>query len=295
MSHAPLIVERTYNAPVSKVWRALTDKAQMKEWYFNVDDFRPEVGFEFSFAGCGSAGEEYVHRCVVTEVVQEKKLAYSWSYEGLPGTSVVTFELFPEGGGTRVKLTHAGLETFPQARPDFRRESFTEGWTEILGKSLKDFLEAGNAADYQTNFSTTASRQQILRALTAEIANWWTADFTGSAKAAGDSFTVRFGKTFKTFVVKEASESGVSWTCTDAFISMPKLARKDEWKGTTIRWTMAADGERTRLTMTHEGLSPAVECYEVCEQGWNAFAGSLKDWVEAGKGKPYSPPEKTVH
>ncbi len=32
----PFIIERTYNAPVSKVWSAITDKDQMKQWYFDI-------------------------------------------------------------------------------------------------------------------------------------------------------------------------------------------------------------------------------------------------------------------
>jgi hypothetical protein len=51
----------------------------------------------------------------------------------------VTFELFDEAGKTRLKLTHEGLETFPASNPDFAKESFTEGWTHIIGKSLKEF------------------------------------------------------------------------------------------------------------------------------------------------------------
>jgi len=75
----------------------------------------------------------------VLEVVRLRKLKYTWSYEGQEGVSYLTFELSPEEEGTRLKLTHEGLESFPQDR-DFRRENFVEGWTYILGKSLPDFL-----------------------------------------------------------------------------------------------------------------------------------------------------------
>ncbi|HEY8895376.1 MAG TPA: SRPBCC domain-containing protein, partial [Niastella sp.] len=56
------------------------------------------------------------------------------------GNSFVTFELYPEGNGTRLKLTHEGLETFPM-NPDFAKKNFMEGWTQIIGTSLKEFLE----------------------------------------------------------------------------------------------------------------------------------------------------------
>src|SRR5438105_12366882 len=44
-----VVVERTLNAPIAKVWKALTDVDQMRQWYFDLRKFRPEVGFEFEF------------------------------------------------------------------------------------------------------------------------------------------------------------------------------------------------------------------------------------------------------
>ena len=69
MSQQPLVLERTYDAPVETVWKALTDLPSLRQWYFNVDDFRPEVGFRFRFAGQGKEGQAYMHSCQVTHVV----------------------------------------------------------------------------------------------------------------------------------------------------------------------------------------------------------------------------------
>lgn len=140
MKHEPFVIERTYNAPVEKVWKAITGKDQMKEWYFNIAAFKPEVGFEFQFEA-GDDNKSYLHLCKITHVVPYKKLRYSWRYDGIEGISFVTFELFPEGEGTRVKLTHEGLETFITDNPDFARESFAKGWTHIIGTSLKEYVE----------------------------------------------------------------------------------------------------------------------------------------------------------
>lgn len=139
--HKPVTVEKTYGAPVDRVWQALTDKDQMRKWYFDLGEFRPEAGFQFKFYGHGHKGEQYLHLCTVTEAIPGKKLQYSWEYEGLPGYSLVTFELFPAGGGTRLRLSHHGLETFPQDSADFAWGSFNEGWGHILGIGLPGFLE----------------------------------------------------------------------------------------------------------------------------------------------------------
>ena len=133
-------LKKAINAPVEKVWKALTNRDQMKQWYFDIAEFKPEVGFEFKFDG-GAEDKIYHHICKIVEVIPFKKLKHSWSYVGYEGMSFVTWELFDEGKTTRVKLTHEGLETFPKSDPNFAEESFSKGWTYIVGTSLKDFFE----------------------------------------------------------------------------------------------------------------------------------------------------------
>lgn len=140
MKTEPFVIERSFNALAGKVWKALTDKNDMKQWYFDLTEFKPEVGFEFRFTG-GKDGREYLHLCKITEVMPGKKLKHSWKYDGYEGISFVTFELFDEGDKTRLILTHEGLETFPQNNPDFAKENFNEGWNHIVNTSLKEFLE----------------------------------------------------------------------------------------------------------------------------------------------------------
>ncbi len=145
MENQLLIIEQEFNAPLELVWRAITEKALMKKWYFDISDFKPEVGFTFQFEG-GTENKRYLHLCEVLEVVPLKKLKYSWKYEGYTGLSFVTFELSPIDEKTKVKLTHEGLETF--TNPDFRRENFVGGWNYLIRESLKEFLEKGKALRY---------------------------------------------------------------------------------------------------------------------------------------------------
>ena len=140
MSNEAFVIERTFNAPIAKLWKAITDKGEMKQWYFDVAEFKPEVGFKFQFTA-GTDTKKYSHLCKVTEAIAGKKLTYSWRYDGYEGNSLVCFELFEEGDKTRLKLTHEGLETFPASNPDFVKPNFAAGWNRILDKSLKIFLE----------------------------------------------------------------------------------------------------------------------------------------------------------
>jgi uncharacterized protein YndB with AHSA1/START domain len=139
----PVVVERTFNAPIARVWKALTDADEMRIWYFDLKEFKPERGFEFEFS-VEHEGTTYHHLCKVTEVIPQKKIAYTWRYKGEPGDSLVTFELSADGSKTKLRLTHEGLETFPKA-PAYARKNFEAGWREIIGSELKQFVEKGAA------------------------------------------------------------------------------------------------------------------------------------------------------
>lgn len=126
--------------PVPKVWAALTENSVMKKWYFDLEEFRPEIGFEFQFYG-SKDDTSYLHLCSVTEVIPEMKLSYTWKYDQFPGETTVSFTLFELEGKTLLKLIHSGIESFGLENPDLSRASFEQGWTYILGTSLKNFIE----------------------------------------------------------------------------------------------------------------------------------------------------------
>jgi len=141
MNTDPIVVEQTYNAPIAAVWKAITDKDQMRQWFFEpMTDFEPEVGFETEF-DVQCEGQAYSHQWKVTQVVPERRITYGWRYGGYPGNSSVTWELSETPDGTALRLTHTGHETFGQDDPAFSRESGITGWTYFLHESLKSFLE----------------------------------------------------------------------------------------------------------------------------------------------------------
>lgn len=143
MDNQAIVLERNFNAPVSKVWTALTDKDEMKKWYFDLAEFKAEKGFVFTFTGGSDGGIQYQHICEVTEAYPQQKLSYSWRYEGYTGISFVSFELTRESEDkTTLKLTHSGIESFPEDNPDLAKANFVEGWNAIIGSSLKDYLES---------------------------------------------------------------------------------------------------------------------------------------------------------
>ena len=167
----PLTIERTFDAPVARVWEAMTTKDGMSRWFFELKEFKPQAGFEFGFT-VQHDGNTYVHLCKVTEAVPQKKLAFTWRYDGHEGDSLVTFELFAEEAKTRLKLTHAGLETFPQT-PQFARKNFEGGWNYIT-TALRDVVENMDKEIFITR-EFDAPRELLWEAMTnpKHVVNWW--------------------------------------------------------------------------------------------------------------------------
>lgn len=144
MHSHPVIIEALYDFPIERIWTALTNTDQMKEWYFDMNGFDIYIGTEFSFFEPG--GSKYLHQCMITIAVPYQKLQYSWTYPDYSeGYSLVTWEMSYENGKTKLVLIHDGLETFEDGGDSFSRESFAVGWDEILNNYLLKFLKKNEA------------------------------------------------------------------------------------------------------------------------------------------------------
>jgi uncharacterized protein YndB with AHSA1/START domain len=285
MENKTIYLERLFNADVKKVWSALTDKNEMKLWYFDLKEFKPEVGFVFQFTGGPSPEKQYLHICEITELIPEKKLTYSWRYDGYSGISYVSFELFPQDNKTLLKLTHKDIGTFPSDNADLSITNFEAGWDSIINTSLKNYLEKD---DFHYEITVESTAKKIYTGLTQNIQNWWTEKMEGSANKINEVFTVRFDKTFKKIkVVELIPDKKIIWEVMESYIDIAEINNKSEWNGTKIVWEINQNEDSTDLILTHHGLKPSLECYEVCDNGWISFMESFHDYITTGMGTPF--------
>ena len=285
MENQPIVLQQQFNARCSRVWKAITDKNEMKSWYFDLLEFKPEVGFKFRFSGGPSPEVQYLHVCEITEVNAQKKLTYSWSYDGYPGISFVTFELEDLGNKTLLTLTHQGLESFPKDKTDFARHNFEQGWDHIVHTALKGYLEK---PDCQISISVKATDKLLFESLTLRIPKWWSEVFEGSSDKLYDQFTVRFGNSFKTIVIEQILRNEkIVWNIIDSQMDYEAFTSKNELNGTKIIWSIIPDGDDVTLTLTHEGLTSDLECYHMCERGWKNDIDSLYQFLTTNKGLPF--------
>ena len=123
--------------PREKVWQAITNSNTLAEWMY-PNDFEPRVGHRFTFRVPGNPKVNFdglVVHCQVLECEPpgEKeiaRLAFSWSAGVLVDTRV-SFQLEPDGAGTRVLFEHSGFDpSQPHANQAFKGAEF--GWAKML-------------------------------------------------------------------------------------------------------------------------------------------------------------------
>ncbi|QEG00238.1 hypothetical protein Mal15_43080 [Stieleria maiorica] len=140
-SSAPVVVEQSFDASTELVWKAITEREHMVQWFFeNILEFRAEPGFETQF-DIDTGSRVFRHLWKITEVIPKQKIVYDWRYEGFTGQGKVTFEVFEEAEGSKLRVTNEGIESFPNDIPEFTRESCEDGWTYLLQTSLKQYLD----------------------------------------------------------------------------------------------------------------------------------------------------------
>lgn len=132
--HIVKVVE--LRAPVSRVWRALSDHREFGQW-FRVKLDGPFMPGALSTGKMTYPGyEHYPWLAVVERIEHERLLAFRWhDFDEKSGvevaeqaTTLVEFELEPIPGGTRLTITESGFEALPDHRRLEVLRGNTDGW-----------------------------------------------------------------------------------------------------------------------------------------------------------------------
>jgi uncharacterized protein YndB with AHSA1/START domain len=134
-------------APVTRVWRALTDYREFGEW-FRVKIDGPFVAGEMSRGSVTYPGYEHLKwEAVVTVIERERLFSFTWhpyaidprmDYSQEPQT-LVEFLLEKTGEGTLLTVTESGFDKIPASR---RAEAFMRnegGWAQQI-KNIEHYV-----------------------------------------------------------------------------------------------------------------------------------------------------------
>lgn len=147
--------------------------------------------------------------------------------------------------------------------------------------------------NYIASITVSASTDQCFNAITKQMNQWWTETAEGDLTKVGDTvkaiFPPAFGHwTFKATVLDRGAR--IEIVCIDAhhYVEGKSKEIEQEWLGTRIVWEFASVGEKTKITLTHHGLTPQLNCWDICLNGWNYFFKvSLMDFLNGKMASPH--------
>jgi uncharacterized protein YndB with AHSA1/START domain len=143
-----------------------------------------------------------------------------------------------------------------------------------------------NNQSYTASFTVDQTPEEVFKAVT-NARGWWGKGITGGTEKEGDEFTYEVPGVHRSVqkLVEVVPDKKVVWLVTESdmtFINDPK-----EWVGTKIIFDITEQEGKTKLTFTHEGLIPEVECYKFCTPAWDQYIkGSLYRLITTGTGTP---------
>ena len=137
-------------------------------------------------------------------------------------------------------------------------------------------------SDYTSTITSRATSEAVFSALTTTsgLSSWW-APATGSGYE-GEQLRLTFGDPEPLVLAVHTARPArvVVWEV----LACPFLP---EWTATTITFDLGlTDTSGCQIFFRHHGLTPHLDCYDTCRQGWNHFLPSLRDYVETGVGEP---------
>lgn len=126
-----LIVNRTFNAPRERVFRAWTDAAELDRWFGPNPDAMVKAQVDLRVGGAyrielrSADGHVHVATGVYREIRRPERLSFTWTATGGPEPvedTLVTLDFFEVDGKTQVTLTHQNFTS------QLMRDRHEQGW-----------------------------------------------------------------------------------------------------------------------------------------------------------------------
>jgi uncharacterized protein YndB with AHSA1/START domain len=137
------------NAPIAKVWRALTDYRQFGQW-FKVNIEAPFVPGKVSRGQFTNAGFEHViWHATIERMDEPSRFSFRWHPFAIePGVdysaeemTLIEFTLEPTDTGTRLTVVESGFDALPAHRRDEAFRMNDGGWAAQL-RNIKAYVES---------------------------------------------------------------------------------------------------------------------------------------------------------
>jgi hypothetical protein len=134
--------------------------------------------------------------------------------------------------------------------------------------------------NFQVTILVDQTSQEVFNLL-LDVDKWWSGLYVetieGESHQLNDEFTFKAGGGVhysKQKLIELMPNKKVVWQVTDSNLSF--LSDPKEWVDTKISFELSQEGDKTKVTFTHAGLIPQLECYGSCSSAWTEYLGNLR-------------------
>jgi hypothetical protein len=141
-------------------------------------------------------------------------------------------------------------------------------------------------SDFTTNILVEQTLEEAFNAVN-NVRGWWSEEIEGNTDKLGDVFQYHYEDVHRCQIklIEVVPNKKVVWLILDNYFKFTQ--DETEWKGTTVIFDINEKDGKTEVKMTHVGLVPEYECYDICREGWsNYIQNSLRSLITTGIGKP---------
>lgn len=309
-----IVSEIEIAAPPERVFQALTDPAQARQWgsspvfEFKIWEMDARPGGKWRFLCSETSGKtnkynvsEFDHHGEILQIDPPRLLVYTWFanfHQNPSHKTIVRWELTPIATGTRLKVTHSGLAPEPTARQDY-----ASGWPGLL-EAIKNHAEKPPRSNATPSTSVTADNdavvtethiaappERVFQALIdpKQVMQWWTSDacqidsFSMEARAGGrwqydtKQSTMNVNGVSKFHCEGEVLECDPPRTLAYTWVAN---WHDDKKRRTVVRWELWPVGNGTKVKITHSGLAQENTARRDYSSGWPGVVETLKKFVE---------------
>lgn len=138
-------VERIFNAPRERVWKAMTDPTLVAQWWGRgnelvVERFEPERGGHWRFVEHGPEGKQGFEGRY-REVTPQERIVQTFEWDGMPGHVIVEHMTLEDLGDGRTKLLVTSQFHTPEERDGMLHSGMEGGMNESYA-ALDRLLES---------------------------------------------------------------------------------------------------------------------------------------------------------
>jgi hypothetical protein len=140
--------------------------------------------------------------------------------------------------------------------------------------------------DFSTTILVDESPEIAFEAIT-HVRGWWSEEIEGDTQKLNDEFRYHFEDVHRSHIklIEVIPNKKVVWLILENYFKFTE--DKTEWTNTKVVFDITAKDGQTEVRMTHVGLVPEYECFEICQGAWtNYIQNSLQSLITTGKGQP---------